>query len=385
MKVGILGHGFIGWTGGVDFIRTMTECLLPTRGEDDALAVLLPWSGTPDSIPPCYYEFESEFGDEVEIVLVVQSESGFLQAVRSHGIDVLMPALQVLPSWVGVPWVGYLYDFQHKYLPNLFAPQEVANRDQAFAAMLSAADRVIVNSASVAMDADRFFPNHRATVVPLPFSAGPQAGWLEDGEPSAYAIEGPYLILCNQFWIHKDHWTAFKAFAAIAAEFPDLQLVCTGTMGDHRHPTYMQTLQQLLAATGVAHRVRMLGHIPKLDQIALLKNARALVQTTLFEGGPGGGAVIDAVAVGVPCFVSNIPVNLEVNDGNVTFFEAGNDVALAAELRRFLSEPAPARPSKAELIAAGQARRARCGRILWQTLRDTLATRAVSGTQLSVG
>ena len=49
---------------------------------------------------------------------------------------------------------------------------------------------------------------------------------------------------------------------------------------------------------GINDDVEIVGHIPKLDQIALLKNSIAVIQPTLFEGGPGGGSAYDAISLG---------------------------------------------------------------------------------------
>lgn len=40
---------------------------------------------------------------------------------------------------------------------------------------------------------------------------------------------------------------------------------------------------------GIESKIKILGHIPKLEQIELIKNCIAVIQPTLFEGGPGGG------------------------------------------------------------------------------------------------
>lgn len=75
---------------------------------------------------------------------------------------------------------------------------------------------------------------------------------------------------------------------------------------------------------GIDQKVRILGLIPKVDQIALMRGSLALIQPTLFEGGPGGGAVYDAVGLGVPCIVSDIDVNREIDEDAVCFFKTGD-------------------------------------------------------------
>jgi glycosyltransferase involved in cell wall biosynthesis len=85
---------------------------------------------------------------------------------------------------------------------------------------------------------------------------------------------------------------------------------------------------------GLSEKIHFLGYIDKLDQLRIMAKAVAVIQPSLFEGGPGGGAVYDAVAAGVPAIVSNIGVNLEIGDEeNVVFFEARSCDDLALKMK----------------------------------------------------
>ena len=133
----------------------------------------------------------------------------------------------------------------------------------------------------------------------MPFAPAACPEWLED-EPSLlrrYRAKGRYFIICNQFWIHKNHALAFKAFEAISTDYPDVNLICTGATYDYRSETHFSELQRFLKQRGLASRVRCLGVIPKRHQVELVKGATALIQPSLFEGGPGGLSVYDAVAL----------------------------------------------------------------------------------------
>jgi glycosyltransferase involved in cell wall biosynthesis len=65
----------------------------------------------------------------------------------------------------------------------------------------------------------------------------------------------------------------------------------------------------------------------------IMKHAAAVVQPTRYEGSPGGGEVEDAVAVGMQAIVSDIPVNLEIEDDSVLFFHTGNEKDLSAKMK----------------------------------------------------
>jgi glycosyltransferase involved in cell wall biosynthesis len=237
--------------------------------------------------------------------------------------------------------------------------------------MLTGARSLIVNARAVASDIARFHPDHQARIFSLPFSAAPQAKWLSTRPRLArreVSVNG-YFIVCNQFWKHKDHATLFDAFSLIAAEFPMINLVCTGATADYRDHDHFPSLVKKLTDQGLQTRVHILGMIPKIEQVDFLRDAIALIQPTLFEGGPGGGAVFDAISLGVPCLVSDIDVNRELDEPLVTFFSAQNASSLADKMRQALLGGHATRDTDMLLIERGNRRRQQCGVVLLEALR----------------
>jgi glycosyltransferase involved in cell wall biosynthesis len=144
--------------------------------------------------------------------------------------------------------------------------------------------------------------------------------------------------------------------------------VCTGDTSDFRDMNHFPLLTAMAGQLGIAPRLHVLGLVPKREQIALLRGARALIQPTLSEGGPGGGAAYDAVSLGVPALLSDIPVNREIHDRGVQFFRVGDAGDLASKMRDALDQPVLARPDPAALIALGRERRAACGQVLLRAI-----------------
>jgi hypothetical protein len=110
-----------------------------------------------------------------------------------------------------------------------------------------------------------------------------------------------------------------------------------------------------------------------------------MVQPSLFEGGPGGGSVFDAISLGVPCIVSDVQVNLELNEPIVTFFKARDPASLAEEmLKALVQQDSRTRPLPAELISLGTDRRRLCGTGLLDTIRSIIfESQQTSGTKPS--
>ncbi|MFY9512608.1 MAG: glycosyltransferase family 1 protein [Rubrivivax sp.] len=395
-RIGILGHRFIEWGGGLDFLRMVCaslhatgeplqlHLLLPTRGPRAAALALAHQAqglllqalgrGSMAAFAPAHdivLDAVADTGGEVQIHTIDAGDAALLRAAARLALDVVLPAFDPLPPGATLPWVGYVYDFQHLHLPQLFTPEDRAKRDRNFARLLDRADVVIANARAVADDARRFRPQSQARIVALPFSAAPAPAWLDIDVGAVCARHGlqqPYFIVCNQFWVHKDHGTAFRAFAQVAAAHPDVHLVCTGATSDHRSPAHFETLMQFVAAHGLQPRVHVLGLIPKREQIALVRAALALVQPTLSEGGPGGGAVYDAVSLGVPALVSDIAVNREIDEPEVRFFRAGDADDLARGMHAALQAGSVPAPSSDDLLRRGRQRRAQCGQALLQAI-----------------
>lgn len=403
MKIGILGQGFIDWGGGVDFLRLVAGSLVAADPGVE-LHFLVPTAGprfrTRELLRqaryrvytalgrPCAKPARPDFRHVTELVESIgggarlhQIDTGMAALRRASlalELDVMLPAIAPLHGQV-VPWIGYLFDYQHAYYPHFFTAAEVARRERAFQAMLAAASHVIVNARAVASDIEKFHPGHQAQIVAMPFSAAPTPQWLAVQPEAAarYGIAGPYFIISNQFWQHKDHLTAWKALARLLQDQPQAQLVCTGEPHDYRNPAHFENLTRAADELGISARLKVLGLIPKADQISLLRGAVAVIQPSLFEGGPGGGAVFDAVSLGVPAIVSDVPVNLELEEAGIVFFKAGDPEALAARMGEALAGHAARVPGAAQdLLASGAARRRRCGEVLLAAIHAVRASHA---------
>ena len=379
---------FAGWGGGIDFIRLILEALLHDpalrvvaliprqplhkqvrKGLDAALRSVaalargrVEWKPDRPIDPERVRAAIADFEPRVEIRTYPDSSRGLRSALRRAGAGVAIPCIRPLKA-PGPPWVGYIYDFQHRYYPQFFPEAERAGRDATFSRMMAAAPVVICNSEAVRDDAERFHPGSARKIVVMPFAPVVRGEWFDLDPASArrrHAVPERYFIVCNQLWVHKDHPTAIRAFAAFLAQGgdPAAALVCTGGMHDYRDPGYPAAIRALVAELGLAGRVHLLGHIPKDDQIARVHGAIAVLQPTWFEGGRGGGAVLDALALGVPALLSDIPVNREIVHEGCRFFPREDPAALAS-LMLELAAAEPARPDRAELLRRAEAGMAR--------------------------
>ena len=303
-------------------------------------------------------------------------DDGLAQAAAELRLDAVYLAMRCPKSRPACALVGYVPDYQHRHLPHLFSAMELAERDQVFGALIAASDAMVMNAREVAEDMRRFTAGELPELHPLPFAPALDPEWLEE-KPEVlgkYQVAGAYFIVCNQFWMHKDHLTAFRAMAGLSARHGEVALICTGGTNDYRNPGHFGQLANEVQRLGLEARIRFLGYIPKRDQIELMKHSVALIQPTLFEGGLGGGSTFEAVALGKRVLLSDIAVNREIDSGDVRLFRGGDHASLTALMSETLAEPLAQRRPDA-LLARSDARLRRNGEAIWGCIRSAIANK----------
>jgi glycosyltransferase involved in cell wall biosynthesis len=276
---------------------------------------------------------------------------------RLNRVDAIFP--------VSVPYtrslpnaIAWIPDLQHCVLPEHFSPLARAMRDKSFSGLLKDPNRHVVFSSQCALqDAIHAYGTPRATTHVMHFATVPSSEWFQDPAPfvTKYNLPRSFFIICNQFWIHKDHLTAFKAAAKLKSEGLNIHLVCTGPTRDNRNSDFYPKLQSQIRELGVEEQVHILGTIPRIDQVCLMRAAKAVLQPSLFEG--WSTVVEDARAVGKPVIASDFPVHIEQNAPGSSFFRMGQPSDCARVISSFLNGEqvvgysAPAHESRIHMFA----------------------------------
>lgn len=388
-NIAILADSLARWTGGIDFLRlcvsaldsvspkTTWSVLIPSKSIPKTLVTLgksglKMLAGIHNSPLPSIprnglIEALTISGAKIDVIDYHDTLSGLTNAIRQCRAEALLPCPISLGRSFPLPWIGYIPDLQHKRLAHWFGRRDSKGRDRIFSRLLAEAPVVIVNSRAVIRDIEEFYPCHKARLFALPFC--PQICRRESPEKSVsdirttYNLPALYFMISNQFWIHKSHETAFMALLRLRNAGHDVHLVCTGNTFDSRWPQHFNNLKDVIEKHGLRDCIRILGLVPKADQLAIMRESIAVIQPTLFEGGPGGGAVYDAVSTRTPSIVSDIPVNREIDIGDVRFFAAGSAEGLAEKMVDVLIHP-PRRLSREESLEQLAARQRELGRVL---------------------
>lgn len=368
IKVGIDSDQFYSWGGGVDFIATLTYALESSGKtetfliiqEDSCIIKILKYLRIilkallgKGNFFAGVKKYNSRYDDLIngftaqspntKFIYYSQSKINYRKKIekclQKNGIDILLPVCSPLGKDFKIPWISYIFDFQHKYLDNLFTDKEKEYRDNNFANVLSKSNHVLVNAQAVKYDIEKYYPSIKTDVIVLPFLPF-ILPFYKKKSLAKYKLPEKYFIVCSQFWEHKSHITVFEALEELYTNgSTDVHVVCTGKTEDYRNPNYISSLKQRIDSMKCKKNIHLLGYIPKEDQLQIMDNSLGLIQPSLFEGGAGAGGVLYALGMGLQCFVSDIDVNKEIiGFNNVFFFEKQNSLLLAKLLKEHIND-----------------------------------------------
>lgn len=236
--------------------------------------------------------------------------------------------------------LGWIPDFQHLHLPECFSRQELKKRGRAFMRLCRECDRILVSSEDAKKDLTVFCPAALDRVRVLHFVPRmPPPEELPDLETlqRTYGFEGAYFHLPNQFWKHKNHAVVIEALRMLRESGDTALVLATGLIRDYRDPGYSDALMSRVRDAGLENDFRVLGVVPFMDMLGLMRFSRALINPSLFEG--WSTTVEEARRLGVPGLLSDLPVHREQAIPGARYFPPGDPVALAAAMREFLGAP----------------------------------------------
>jgi glycosyltransferase involved in cell wall biosynthesis len=362
LRVGIPIVGGKGWFGGVSLIELHVKsiALLP-ENERPQLSLII----TDETLHnlECYSPFIHKFDRIIYLGSNLSTAQSIINAPLLHcvsqddlfeNIDFYFPVcFNVMPDRPAASWIP---DFQHKYLPDLFAPQEIAARDDLCRRIAEQSRFIFCSSRAVEKDFWLFHPDSKAITSVLALRVSPANDWYA-GNPSAvqeqYGLPERFVLCSNQFWVHKNHRRLFEAIALLRRAGEDVHLACTGFTHDYRNPGYVEELLRYIDELGIADLVHILGLVPRSDQIQLIRRSLFVIQPSLFEG--LSLIVQECRALGKSIVLSDIDILMEYEYG--IYFNRTDPQDLAQKISDLLAiscaGPDLRREQEAKIQAAG--------------------------------
>lgn len=354
--IGLAAVGGPGWMGGMNYVRHLAaaiEAASPGRRVSFVCGeALLPhWR---DAAPLIRVPMKPPLLSKI----TGRAAGRLRRPIERAGIDFLYPLTYDNSYNLGLDfpigdrlgaarWAGWIPDFQHRHLPELFSPEECRRRDETIAQLVEEAPAVVFSSESAAADFAGFFPRQRGKAKVLTFATTPFD--LPADDAALADAPGRFFLVCNQFWKHKNHLLVFEALGLLHARGIHPMVLCTGQIDDHRDRAYAGRVQAALTRDGLGDRVRLLGLVPRARQIALMRRAIAIIQPSLFEG--WSTVVEDARVLGRPCLLSDLAVHREQNPPGARFFPPRSAEALAEQMAELWENGTPGPDPAAEEAA----------------------------------
>lgn len=254
--------------------------------------------------------------------------------LRSHDIDVLSHS-DFLGTNASLPAICWIGDFQHRQLPQFFSRSERLYRDRDFRKQCHHATRILLSSHDAQRTLAAFEPSCVGKSRVLQFVAQPAVG----GEPSElpslhqrYGFDGPYFLVPNQFWAHKNHQLILEALAMLKGRGEKVLVISTGATEDYRQPRYFEHLMARADALGVLDAFRTLGVIPYDDLVGLMVNSVALINPSRAEG--WSTSVEEAKSLGKRIILSDLPVHREQAPPDAVYVNPDDAPSLADAMLR---------------------------------------------------
>ncbi len=268
------------------------------------------------------------------------THTGLGPTVRREPPDVLFIPAHVVP-WPGTgrtPAVFTAHDLGYMHYPDKHPILDRLYLSWSTRHSASAARRVIAVSKATAHDLTALLgvPAEKIRVV----YSGIDESLRPVHDPHRLAdvqrrlgIPGPYILHVGSVQPRKNLARLVEAFAQVADSVEGLSLVLVGRPG-----WGYRALLRRIRRLGLENRVLLPGYVPDEDLAALYSGALVYAFPSLYEG--FGFPALEAMACGTPVVCANTSSLPElVGDAALTF--APTDVgALAAALRRLLTDEA---------------------------------------------
>lgn len=258
--------------------------------------------------------------------------------LRNQGVNFAYPmAERSNPAFRSAMWIP---DFQHCHLPKFFSDHECHERSKTFERWAGSTNRLVFSSASAQDDFRSFFPHLDVNSTVLHFRVAIPSTIFKSSPKQVrehYNLPSRYFLVCGQLWAHKNHQLVLEALSQLKDRHPDIQVVMTGRLSDHRNESHVDDFLSSIQILDLSQNVRLLGLVPKHDQLNLLRASLAVIQPSLFEG--WSTVLEESHALGKRILASEIPPHLEQNPPNSVFFQANDASELALIMENIWRTP----------------------------------------------
>ena len=254
------------------------------------------------------------------------------------GIDVLFHPSEVQVHNSIKKHLYWIPDFQEVHLPHLFSEAYLDFRKKSQQELLSADKHILFSSNDACRDFELLYPTAKSKKFVVNFTVFHPNYLniqLRQLQVKYRLPDVPYFFSPNQFWQHKNHIVVVKAIKKLKENHNfNIQVLFSGKELDFRNPTYFNEIKRFVTENNLDENIKFLGFIDRVDQLAFMKNALAVIQPSLFEG--WSSVVEDAKAMNQNLIVSSLSVHQEQLGNKAYFFNPNDEIELMKQMLLFL-------------------------------------------------
>ncbi|MGP1470705.1 MAG: glycosyltransferase family 4 protein [Schwartzia sp. (in: firmicutes)] len=330
------------WIGGINYYRNLCSAVARYESEHLHIKIFLPCGQEKaifDEFPPEIEVHETLFLTRWSIPWILRKlwlkcfgHDGVLAwYLRRQKVDVISHQ-QSPVRCAGMHNIGWIPDFQHKYLPDFFTKKEINGRDLAFARLAEKMDTVVLSSQTAKDDFIQYYPQYaeKARVLRFVPAIDFSARGKRDEVRKKYALPDKFFFLPNQYWVHKNHKIVLEALRILKEQGKVVHVVSTGNTKDYRNPGYFAALQDWIRQYDIGDRYIILGMVPYADVQSLAEAAWAYINPSLFEG--WSTTVEEAKYRGKPILLSDLKVHREQAPKKGVYFNPMDPNELAEKM-----------------------------------------------------
>ena len=154
-----------------------------------------------------------------------------------------------------------------------------------------------------------------------------------DAVREKYHLPEKFILYLGTLQPRKNLPTLIEAFVKMPLDSrKDIKLVLAGGKGHN----YDRQIDKFIKEYGVKEDVLLTGFIDEIDKPIIFKLAHVFCFPSVYEG--FGIPILEAMAMGVPALVSNIPPHLEITGDSAFTFDPQNSSILSEKLARLCTD-----------------------------------------------
>lgn len=288
-----------------------------------------------------------DFGKRVSNMVVAEYNTfvwdqwSLPRAIKKAGVDIFYSPYYKIPLLKPCRTVSAILDLMYiAYAPY---SQEISPLSKLYYATFGKfyahqADKILTCSQYSKQDIKRIYEVNDAKIEIIPLSVASLYFAPQDFSQVAaikrkFNINGRYILYMGNFKAHKNIAQLIHAFAEIAQEFPDVNLVLAGP----KEHTY-EELVKIIQSHHLTDRVIFTGKIMETDGPQYLyQGAEVFVMPTFYEG--FGIPPLEAMACGVPVIASRATSIPEIVGDAGILIDPDNASELAKAIRKIFQDP----------------------------------------------